>query len=401
MEPNDVHLGGAMPLGYDYWPLLEDKPSIDLHTESIRAVAPDGGLSRGVLWSRPGHKAKTVVILSHPRADFSVHYANPLLAAAGYDVCGFGTRYMNNDTDCIHESAALDVKTIADDMRRRGYENVILFGNSGGSSLTALAQSMFGIGDAWVGMAAHLGEGTTMVSRVDPSVADETDPFSIVPELDMYNPDNGWRPWPNPVEYDKEWLATYRAAQFARVARLDAIAKESIAMSAGARLRSDALDKDTQTAQWRDERARAVFNKYLVIYRTCADPAYLDMTIDPDDRPMGSLFAHPDPMEANYRRNGLARTMTARGWLSTWSALSTNAAMEDTLPNVTVPSLLVHPTGDTEIRLPHAQMMHDWLGAEDKTLRYLEGAPHYMAGYRPAAMKIMIDWLEERFPSGL
>ena len=103
IDATDVHLGGARPLGYDYWPLPEDNPGIELATESVRTVAPDGGLARGLIWTRPDHKWTTAVILSHPRADFSVHYANPFLAAAGYAVCGFGTRYMNNDTDCIHE----------------------------------------------------------------------------------------------------------------------------------------------------------------------------------------------------------------------------------------------------------------------------------------------------------
>ena len=395
----DVHVGGARPFGLNYWPMPEDDPGVEIPRESIRLVSPDGALVRGVLWTPPnGKKWKTAVILSHPRGDFSVHYAAPLLAAAGYAVLGFGTRYMNNDTDCLHEACTIDVETVYNEMKRRGAEAVVLLGNSGGGSLMALAHTERGIGDGWVGMAAHPGEGVFMLQVIDPSVVDESDPFSTVPELDMYNPDNGWRPWPESCVYDKEWLKRYRAAQVERVARIDAIAKASIAESidAGSRLRG--IDNQTQTVQWRELRRRAVFTKYMVIYRTLADPAYLDLSIDPDERPMGSLFAFPDPFDANYGRGGLGRSMTARGWLSTWSGLSSHAKLADTMPKVKVPTLLIHPTADTEIRIWQAKEIVDNSGAADKTYVEMKGAPHYLEGHRQEALAHVVEWLGRRFP---
>ena len=394
---SDPFRGDIRPFGLGFWPLAEDEPAVAVAREEVRIVTGDGALVRGILWTpAAGPAPHTAVVLTHPRADFSVHYACPLLAAAGYAVFGFATRYLNNDTDCLHELCARDVEAAVAWVRGRGFDAVVLFGNSGGGSLMALAHAEHGVGDAWIGVAAHPGEGVFMLQAIDPSVADEHDPFSRVAALDMYDADNGWRPWPEPCSYDAEFLRRYRAAQEARVARIDAHARAQLDDAADARTALRGCERGT--AQWQALRKRAVHLEYMTIYRTLADPAYLDPTIDPDDRPLGSLFAFPDPFDANYGRAGLARTMTTRGWLSTWSALSSDAKLAATMPRVQVPVLVVHPTADTEIRIRQAREIADNAGSDDVTYHEIKGAPHYLEGHRRDAMAVVAEWMAKRFP---
>jgi alpha-beta hydrolase superfamily lysophospholipase len=371
-----------------YWPDPDEAPAREPQRDPVYVVSQGGAVVRGIFWTPPaGTPWKTAVVLTHPRGDFSVHYVAPQLADAGYAVLGGATRYVNNDSDCLHENCVWDVEAMVAEARRRGAEHVVLLGNSGGGSLMALSEATAQrergehLGDGFVALAAHPGEGVFMLQVIDPSVTDEDDPFSNDPSLDMYNPDNGWQPWPNPCTYDRDWFARYREAQRDRVARVDQIARDAIAARAAASP---------------DDPLHALHVRYITTYRTLADPAYLDPSIDPDDRPLGTIFSPGDPRIGNYGY-GLARTMTPRGWLSTWSGLSSHAALVETMPDVTIPSLFVHPTADTEIRLHQARAAYDQCGATDKAYVEVEGAPHYFQGRQRDACAPIIDWLRARF----
>ena len=72
------------------------------------------------------------------------------------------------------------------------------------------------------------GTGPVLMVCLDAAVVDENDPFASDPDLDMYDERNGFQTPPAESRYAHEFLARYRAAQRARCARIDAIARRHI-----------------------------------------------------------------------------------------------------------------------------------------------------------------------------
>jgi len=69
------------------------------------------------------------------------------------------------------------------------------------------------------------------------------------------------------------------------------------------------------------------------------------------------------------------------------------------MPHVTVPTMVVHPTGDTEIRVHEARAIFDASGASDREHLEMPGAAHYLHGHRRAALDAVVEWLRPRVPS--
>jgi hypothetical protein len=307
-------------------------------------------------------------------------------------------------------------------------QHVVQLGNSGGGSLFGLYQAQAHTPppgrltqtpggtpvdlnaytlppvEGFITLAAHRGQGKVLMGCIDSSVTDEADPLSVDATLDMYNPANGFRPFPAASTYSAEFLERYRAAQRQRVARLDALARQYLAEQAVYRTQHQAAVRDDDSARMFWER-RAHVGRIMVIYRTLANPAFCDLSLDPSDRELGSIF-HPRPDIGNYTAQGLARMQTPEAWLSTWSGLSSHATLVDNMVRCTVPTLVLQASADCDIYYADARAIFTAAAAADKMLVTIAGATHWLlprrgwSGEHPRQrlQQVLHDWLKERFP---
>ncbi|MDI9896856.1 alpha/beta hydrolase [Rhodococcus sp. IEGM 1381] len=304
------------------------------------------------------HNKYVGILMVHPTSDFLSHFLLRGFAEARLPIMGLNTRYSSNEPALLMERAIADVGAGVRWLKNElGFEKVVLLGFSGGGSLSTYYQEQaenptadidgppLVPADGLMLVGAHTGRAQVLRHWIDASVTDELDPTSTDPDLDLYAPDR-----PSPL--DREWVTRYRAAQLARIERIDEWAIREL---------------DSITAQGASDRA-------FVVHRTVADPRFVDITLDPSDRQVGSMYG--DPERANTSAGGLARFVSVRSWLSTWSSEYTGADAIKNLPNIAAPTLIVSLLGDQAAFAQDSRAMH--AASPDSTLIELRDLNHYL-----------------------
>lgn len=368
-------------------PVLESTLlAVPVHDAGSHGVSGVAKLSAKI-WAREvrlaGTTPRAAVVVIHPTSNFLGHYVLEPLAAAGVGAIGMTTRYLANDSSLLMENCAVDIGAVVAYLRDRGYERVILVGNSGGGCLVpfyqAQAESPTVVGSPGGGgpdltqaglppvegvilLNAHPSRPLLLSEYIDPAITDEARPFVRDPELDLFSDDRQ-------PPYSADFIAVYREAQIRRMERI--------------------TDWVWDQLDHLDEIQKGLTNLPFIVQGTVADPRFIDVTLDPSDRAVGSLFGD-DSAAANYQPAALGRYTSLRSWLSQWSLKDCQADARTDLAKISVPALLIYSMADQSVFPSHADAMWNAISSKEKTRVDIRHGTHYFAG-QPEQMKEAID----------
>lgn len=408
----------------------QGRDGIQLEQTSIKA--DDGVVTEGMLYSIPSRRPKTVVVTMHPNDDRQRHYM--LRPAAERGFAGYGMKSRWTGEHGIHEELLLDIAAAVRYLRKeRGFERVVFTGQSGGGSLFAFYQSQAETAppnrlketpagdppdlnkhemlpaDGIVTLNANEGEGLHLTHHLDPSIIDESDPFSVDPSLDMYDPANGFRMPPESSRYSPEFAKKFRAAQWARAERLTERARSYVRERNFYRsLMKQSGFETLPLVQRLEIERRAEHLPMMVLYRSEADLDYTDQVTRPTDREYGSNRSRrPDVF--NLEPDARTRTIRPDVFLSTMSGPASRARLHENLRRVTVPTLVLVGTADRGTYVWEQEKTFESAGAKDKTIVKIEGADHAWNPSGPKAgdgrqrermLDALFTWVAKRFPRG-
>jgi dienelactone hydrolase len=349
----------------------------------------------GILIRPKGRSSRTLHIYMHPATTLQLLPVTQQTAREGTHVLCAGSRYARNDTAAVLEQVLIDLGVYIRHAKEHwGYDKIVLAGWSGGGSLALFYQSqaerpdvvrtpagdpidLAGArlipADAVIFQAAAISRASLLLNMIDPSVRNEHDPDDIDSLLDLYSPHKTSQP-----PYTRDFLLMYRAAQLDRMRRITSWVKETLNELAS--------------------RGTAEVERPFVVYRTLADPRFLDPGVDPNDRPPRWCYLG-DPLSANTGPAGLARFSTLRSWLSQWSIDDSRSDATVCAARISVPLLVIENSADDAVPQPHPAAVYAAATTRDKAFQVMRGANHYYAGQADLlhqATSTIRGWLAER-----
>jgi pimeloyl-ACP methyl ester carboxylesterase len=408
--------------------------NVDHDVQVVRFRSQDRQSVSGLLHLPKGKPQPEVVVAQiHPESDVAWDWRYPYYTRDGIAGFSIAHRYINDDQNLIMEEVMLDMAAAMKYLKEeRGFKRVVLLGHSGGGSTVCFYQSQaetrppkrvsstptgdppdlnkFDMppADGIILSSAHWGRGWTVLHRLDPSVTDENDPLSVDPALDMYNPANGFKIPPQTSKYSPEFQKKFLAGQDDRMERLVARARQLVEAQDMARalMKDPFFSRRSQYEQIKIERV-AVTQHSLVIYRKEANLKYTDLSIDPNDRIVGSnQGSRPDL--SNYEDAFHPRPIRPRAFLSSESTAS-NVYTLKMIKAVTVPVLVMCGTADLNEWPEEQQRTFDEAVSKDKEIAWIVGANHpYLPSgpksgerdQRTKAGSTLNSWIKKRFSAG-
>ena len=134
----------------------------------------------------------------------------------------------------------------------------------------------------------------------------------------------------------------------------------------------------------------------FIIHRTHADPRCLDLSLDPNDRQLGSVWGNgvAGARAVNYAASQMGRITSLTAFLSQWSSQS-RADGPSNLARTSVPVLLCTYTAD-QSTFPSTR--DAWMRAAGERIRNVDirGGNHYLAGQPRLVEQVadtMADWI--------
>jgi hypothetical protein len=346
------------------------------------------------------------ILVMHRASNFMNTLACPELSKRGFMVLCMNPRSDNNEAAVRWETIPIDVKAGMDFLKKQpGVQKIILWGFSGGGPTMTFYQNVAENGvsvcqgpkklvqcgnelaglpraDGLVLVDAHPGNPVNGIRSINPAVIDDSRPDLINPDLDPYNPRNGFHA-KGPSTYTDEFKRKYFRAQAERMNRL--------------------IDK-AQAMQRQMKEGKYSYpddDAFLVIRGDGGrlmqlDPSIHHATVKPqkliknDGRVVTEIVksvrvANPDSAMQNATFENGTRFLTVKSFLSANAVRGTdsmdgidhctsNNSPPCHLPTITVPTLVAAMGGHYFIR--DNEIHYELSGAKDKDFVVIEGAEH-------------------------